>query len=381
MECATPVQLFNFLIATTGTVIIDCRPEDLYSKNRLTYPLLIHLSLEKLETLENLVEKGSPEKLCSHHSVSCPPVPISEEVVVRALQGIELLAGPYERCVLRNRSKSRVVLISEHAKLPAAIAQFSFLLLQEEKCLGVYHTAFEFNDFCDMYPFTFETKSRRTSNCSDSMRPSLSLELDDMSIMKQKKALITQYPNAILGNNLYLGTRAQALNLPMMATLKITHIIRAHDIRENRCREDLQNFEVYRRATNIKYLDVSVDDKLGTEIGMFLKPCIAFYDEAMEINKENRVFVHCNMGISRSSTIVISILMTNERMSLKSALNFAQECRHVVQPNYSFMKELIKYEVSVLGSNSIKMSELTKLNAHYSRAYAMDVQEKTCNLL
>ena len=73
--------------------------------------------------------------------------------------------------------------------------------------------------------------------------------------------------------------------------------------------------------------------------------------------------------------------MTNERMSLKSALNFAQECRHVVQPNYSFMKELIKYEVSVLGSNSIKMSELTKLNAHYSRAYAMDVQEKTCNLL
>ena len=103
-------------------------------------------------------------------------------VVVRALQGIELLAGPYERCVLRNRSKSRVVLISEHAKLPAAIAQFSFLLLQEEKCLGVYHTAFEFNDFCDMYPFTFETKSRRTSNCSDSMRPSLSLELDDMSV-------------------------------------------------------------------------------------------------------------------------------------------------------------------------------------------------------
>ena len=44
--------------------------------------------------------------------------------------------------------------------------------------------------------------------------------------MKQKKALIVQYPNAVLGKALFLGTRRQALNLSLMSTMKITHIIR-----------------------------------------------------------------------------------------------------------------------------------------------------------
>ena len=74
--------------------------------------------------------------------------------------------------------------------------------------------------------------------------------------------------------------------------------------------------------------------------------------------------------------------MTNKDMTLREALSFAQKCRHQVQPNYSFMKELIKYELQLLGSNSIKMSELTKMNAHYSRAYAIDVQDnRSCAIM
>ena len=76
------------------------------------------------------------------------------------------------------------------------------------------------------------------------------------------------------------------------------------------------------------------------------------------------------------------ILMTYKNMNLKEALEYAQGCRHQVQPNYSFMKELIKYEHSLLGSNSLKMTELTKMNAHYSRAYAVDKQDhRSCTTM
>ena len=65
-------------------------------------------------------------------------------------------------------------------------------------------------------------------------------------------------------------------------------------------------------------------------------------------------------------------------MSLRQALAHAKKCRHKVQPNYSFMKELIKLEVSVSGRSTMKMSELAKMNAHYSRAHAVDTQGNRC---
>jgi len=67
--------------------------------------------------------------------------------------------------------------------------------------------------------------------------------------------------------------------------------------------------------------------------------------------------------------------MSLERMSLKKALEYTKKCRHQIQPNYSFIKELLKLEHDIYGSNSMKLSELTKLNAHYSRAHAIDIQD------
>ena len=75
---------------------------------------------------------------------------------------------------------------------------------------------------------------------------------------------------------------------------------------------------------------------------------------------------------------LLRILMIRERMTLRQALAHAKKCRHQVQPNYSFMKELIKLEASVFGRSSMKMSELAKMNAHYSRAHAVDTQGSRC---
>ena len=46
---------------------------------------------------------------------------------------------------------------------------------------------------------------------------------------------------------------------------------------------------------------------------------IEFIDNAREENVNNKVFVHCQAGISRSATVCIAYLMTRENMTLKEA--------------------------------------------------------------
>jgi len=64
------------------------------------------------------------------------------------------------------------------------------------------------------------------------------------------------------------------------------------------------------------------------------------------------VLVHCQMGISRSASIVIAYLMWKKKVSLEEALTFAQERRSVVAPNVSFAKALTMWEEHLLGVKS-----------------------------
>jgi predicted protein tyrosine phosphatase len=56
------------------------------------------------------------------------------------------------------------------------------------------------------------------------------------------------------------------------------------------------------------------------------------------------VCFHCAAGISRSSTMIISYLMTSKKMSLLEAFERTYNARRVTWPNRTFMKQLIEYE-------------------------------------
>ena len=90
--------------------------------------------------------------------------------------------GPYDRCILRQRTKATIVLINEDANVPPKVATLASILLQEGKCSAVYHTNFPFEQFGEYYSFMTEYKSRRVSNLSAAMPTSLSLELDDYQV-------------------------------------------------------------------------------------------------------------------------------------------------------------------------------------------------------
>ena len=56
------------------------------------------------------------------------------------------------------------------------------------------------------------------------------------------------------------------------------------------------------------------------------------------------VCFHCAAGISRSSTMIISYLMSTKKMSLLNAFEKTYNARRVTWPNRAFMKQLIEYE-------------------------------------
>lgn len=60
--------------------------------------------------------------------------------------------------------------------------------------------------------------------------------------------------------------------------------------------------------------------------------------------KKYNVLVHCYMGISRSSTLVIAFLMKEYGMDYHKAFAFTKSKRDVIDPNEGFERDLKKFE-------------------------------------
>ena len=56
------------------------------------------------------------------------------------------------------------------------------------------------------------------------------------------------------------------------------------------------------------------------------------------------MLVHCHMGISRSSSLVLAFLMKNFGMTLDEAYQHTVAIRTTIEPNATFWKELQRYE-------------------------------------
>lgn len=79
---------------------------------------------------------------------------------------------------------------------------------------------------------------------------------------------------------------------------------------------------------------------------------IKFFDEAYHFIDEARrkkcnILVHCLAGISRSPTVAIAYLMRLNSLSLQDAYNLVKKCRPQIDPNLSFMGQLMLYDKSL----------------------------------
>ena len=73
------------------------------------------------------------------------------------------------------------------------------------------------------------------------------------------------------------------------------------------------------------------------------------FDEVEQKAKQMRssntkVLVHCQMGRSRSATLVIMYLIYKFKISSNTALEMVKQRRQVVDPNNGFLKQLKKFD-------------------------------------
>ena len=79
------------------------------------------------------------------------------------------------------------------------------------------------------------------------------------------------------------------------------------------------------------------------------------------ISEGGRVLVHCNLGISRSSTVVIAFLMYTRRWILRDARQFLKERRPIIHPNNAFYYQLSKFEEMLFGKKYTNIKELSAI--------------------
>ncbi len=200
----------------------------------------------------------------------------------------------------------------------------------------------------------------------------------DIRSTADRNKYLTIYPNCVIENQIYIGSGIQAKNWKIIRDLNITHIINCSIEHECVFQDELT------------YLHVKLEDNHLENIYKFLTKTLRFIEEAFDkyyeevyksenstdfsidsginsatsskssnlnsgikmVNSNNRIkppvfLIHCNLGISRSSSILIAYLMSKYRLCLYSAFKYVKDKRLQIAPNYSFLKQLKTFEDTV----------------------------------
>jgi protein phosphatase slingshot len=95
------------------------------------------------------------------------------------------------------------------------------------------------------------------------------------------------------------------------------------------------------------YLRVNIDDKSSEQIRPFFQHVFEFIRRHHSLG--HSVLVHCQMGISRSATLVIAYLMTDGHKTLGEAFQQVKSVRQQIDPNEGFIRQLRELEISLFG--------------------------------
>lgn len=127
---------------------------------------------------------------------------------------------------------------------------------------------------------------------------------------------------------------------------------------------------------SIQLLRFKIDDQDDLAERM-IKLCYAAVEFINSIHKEEgegggggAVLIHCQFGISRSTTVALFYLMHHQKMTLRDAWWKVKRARAIVFPNDGFMRALIKCEEKLFdGRSTITMEEYRAWEVNGIRAY------------
>jgi len=137
-------------------------------------------------------------------------------------------------------------------------------------------------------------------------------------------------PISFVEENLYIGSRRGARDKALLEAYGIKRIIQIQD-------DTIEPFF----PGEFEYLCYGFLDDEVYDITSILPETLAFIKRAQDANES--VLVHCNCGVSRSASVVLSYLRAKYDLSYEEALGRLVKARACVGPNDFFEEKLKAY--------------------------------------
>lgn len=265
-------------------------------------------------------------------------------------------------------SINKIKTIRKESELQAYTSILFYQTLLENKVREIGVLSVGFLKFIESYPFLLANKYTQA--------PSLK---------------INNFPSEIIDGRIYIGNQEHATNPEIINFLKITHIVNV----------TLHVKNVF-STLGIKYLNIQIDDTPHFKISRHFKKSYEFIDEALtekhpnyerkkgsntslsklydvdsgeeviinksisnaksiylknkqvqvyfkevadEIQNDNRILIHCSLGVSRSPAITCMYLMKKLRLSYQDTMSIIKFHKDQACPIFSFVEELENFEL------------------------------------
>ena len=153
---------------------------------------------------------------------------------------------------------------------------------------------------------------------------------------------INLHPSKIL-NWCYLGSYQNACNYADLKDLKINYVLN--------CAAECQN----KNFPEINYFQVKVNDFPNFNISLFFNKTNEFINKA-KLSGGN-ILIHCQLGISRSTTCLIAYMIKNMGYSTVTAMQFIKNKRPQIMPNFGFLQQLKNYEQRLKFENNNELND------------------------
>ena len=147
----------------------------------------------------------------------------------------------------------------------------------------------------------------------------------------------TQDAVSRITKNILLTNVWNALDLKLLADHGVTHVVSA--MKEHHIPRELQAKAWFKQSGHIPWrnregrylrprrLEVPLDDSPDAPLLALLEKAVDFMREAVALNEDAVILVHCFQGVSRSSSLVIAYLMDVEDMTFQEALGLVRAKR------------------------------------------------------
>lgn len=149
---------------------------------------------------------------------------------------------------------------------------------------------------------------------------------------------------------LYLGARPGRARAEEPKRAGVTHVVS--------CLQEDDRSQMAFLEKDFSHLFLGVHDGMQQDIAGKFPQFFDFAEAATADDPKARLFVHCEVGVSRSATLVIALLMKRESMSFFDALCRVRSRRVQILPNIGFASQLqrLEHELQPQSMNSVPSS-------------------------